>query len=62
MIVFTYALLTISFAVILRLLAGVLWSLNRERLRRKRNARIAAMLEYRHVWKEARHRVINNTR
>lgn len=56
-----YSLAIICFAVAALALARALWSLNRARLIRKRKARIAALLEHRHVWREARHRVVDNT-
>lgn len=56
-----YSLFIVSSALAALALARALWSMNRARLVRRRAARIAALLQYRHVWKESRHRVVNNT-
>lgn len=53
--------MALSITILLLALALALQPVYRRWVKRRSDARIAAMLEYRHVWKEARFRVVDNT-
>lgn len=56
-----FVFMSLSITILLLALALALQPAYRLWVKRRSNARIAAMLEYRHVWKEAKFRVVDNT-